>query len=147
MKTLGDCIPRLAKVASKIDTTLSDVILLQQDYVARICSSCGEPCCQRVRYLFDEKDTIFYKVCLNQSVPRKGLVVRGGCPFLSTTGCLLAPRSRPFICHRYLCSRLEKEMIRKEPDLSAILDRKFRVLEDLRGQLWREYLETRLSSD
>ena len=144
MKNLNGCNVKLVKVASKIDNILSEVILLQQDYVLRICSACRESCCQRVQYLFDEKDTIFYKIFLNQDLPRKAFNAIHGCPFLSTTGCRLEPKSRPFTCHRYLCSRLEKEMIRKEPDLSKILAQKFRILEDLRGRLWREFLETRL---
>jgi hypothetical protein len=31
-------------------------------------------------------------------------------------------------------------MTRKEPGLPQILDKKFRAVEALRGQLWREYL-------
>ena len=132
----------LVEVASEIDRILSEVILLQQDYVLSVCPACPKPCCQRVRYLFDERDAIFYKVCLNRTVPRKKDKMNGGCFFLSASGCILEPKARPFTCNRYLCAELEKEMTRKKPKLGQILREKFRRLERLRGQLWREYLET-----
>lgn len=128
------------KVAKEIDRLLSEVILLQRDYVARICSACEEPCCKRVQYLFDERDIIFAKVLGRNGVPRLRHNAKG-CPFLSATGCLLAPKARPFVCHRYLCSKLKEEMARQDARLLPEMSRKIRMLEDLRGRLWGEYLK------
>lgn len=130
----------LDQVARKIEGLLSELILLQRDHVAVVCSACDSPCCERVEHLFDEKDMIYAKVFLGQDVPRRKQKRNGGCAFLSANGCRLAPQVRPFACHRYLCSELESEMTRKEPGLPQILNKKFRAVEALRGQLWREYL-------
>jgi hypothetical protein len=127
------------KVAKEIDQLLSEVILLQRDYVARICSACEEPCCKRVQYLFDERDIIFAKVLGRNGVPRRRHNSKG-CSFLSATGCLLAPKVRPFVCHRYLCSKLREEMARQDARLLFVMSKKIRILEDLRGRLWEEYL-------
>jgi hypothetical protein len=93
-----------------------------------------------VGHLFDEKDMIYAKVFLGKDVPRIKKKDSRGCPFLSVNGCHLAPEVRPFACHRYLCSELEAEMASKEPALPQILNKKFRAVEALRGQLWKEYL-------
>jgi hypothetical protein len=130
----------LVQVAKKIEGLLSELISLQRYHVAAVCSACKSPCCERVEHLFDEKDVIYAKVFLGQDVPRRKRKRNGGCPFLSARGCRLAPQVRPFACHRYLCSELEEEMTRKDPGLPQILNKKFRALEALRGQLWREYL-------
>ncbi len=134
----------LTEVAEKIDDLLSEVISLQHDYVVAICSACQSPCCERVQHLFDEKDVIFAKVLAEQDLPGRRRRGNGGCPFLLPVGCLLRPKVRPFTCHRYICSELGREMTRKEPGLPQRLHQKFRILEDLRGQLWCEYLSTRL---
>jgi hypothetical protein len=131
----------LPKVAGDMDALLSEVILLQQDYVARVCPSCEEPCCMRVQDLFDEKDMIFAKASGRNGVPKKKRKGKKGCPFLSPAGCLLAPKVRPFACHRYLCSRLKEEMGTREPDLVNRLTERFRILEGLRVKLWEKYLE------
>jgi hypothetical protein len=59
----------LPKVAGDMDALLSEVILLQQDYVARVCPSCEKPCCTRVQELFDEKDMIFAKASGRNGAP------------------------------------------------------------------------------
>ena len=130
----------VVQVARKIEGLLSELILLQRDHVAAVCSACDSPCCERVEHLFDEKDMIYAKVFLGQDVPRRKKKSSRGCAFLSANGCRLEPEVRPFACHRYLCSELEAEMTRKEPALPQILTKKFRAVEALRGQLWREYL-------
>lgn len=130
----------LLQVSKKIEALLSELIALQRDHVAAVCSDCDSPCCERVEHLFDERDVIYTRVFLGQDVPRRKQKGNGGCSFLATKGCLLAPEVRPFACHRYLCSELEAEMMRKEPDLPQILNKKFRAVEALRGQLWKEYL-------
>jgi len=134
--------PPLLKVATDMDALLSEVILLQRDYVARVCPSCEKPCCKRVQYLFDEKDMIFAKVSGRDSVPTRKRKGKKGCPFLSATGCLLTPKARPFTCHRYLCDKLKEEMAESDLGLVQRLTEGFRVLEGLRGKLWKEYLNT-----
>jgi hypothetical protein len=128
------------KVAKEIDRLLSEVILLQRDYVARICSACEEPCCKRVQYLFDERDIIFARVLGRNGVRRRRHKGKG-CPFLSPTGCLLAAKARPFVCHRYLCSKLKEEMARQDPELLPVMSEKIRILEGLRCRLWGEYID------
>ncbi len=130
----------LAKVTGEIDRLLSEVILLQQDYVARTCPVCDAPCCSRVWLIFDEKDIIFARVFLKREITRRGLIRKRGCPFLSPTGCRLEPKSRPFACHRYLCPSLKEKMAQQEPGLIKGLNQRFCTLEDLRGRLWKEYL-------
>jgi hypothetical protein len=130
----------VVQVARKIEGLLSELISLQRDHVAVVCSACHRPCCERVEHLFDEKDMIYARVFLGQDVPRRKQRRNGGCAFLSAKGCRLTPEARPFACHRYLCSKLEAGMARKEPGLPEILNKKFRALEALRGQLWKEYL-------
>jgi hypothetical protein len=142
MENLGKSESRLLKTATQMDHLLSEVILVQGDYVAKVCSRCEEPCCNRVQHLFDEKDTIFAKVSGRKSVPRRKHQTSKGCPFLSPMGCLLTPKTRPFTCHRYLCSRLKEEMMKHDPGLVVMLTERFRLLEDLRARLWCEYLET-----
>jgi hypothetical protein len=134
--------PPLLKVTREMDALLSEVISLQEPYVARVCPSCEKPCCKRVQYLFDEKDVIFAKVWGRNGVPTKKRKGKRGCPFLSATGCLLTPKARPFTCHRYLCSTLEEEMAESDSGLVQRLTEGFRVLEGLRGRLWKEYLNT-----
>ena len=132
----------LMKVAKKIDHMLSDIISIQGEYVVKICSTCGDPCCGKVQYLFDEKDRIFAMVCREQSMLQKRFRGIDGCSFLTPKGCRLHPKERPFTCHRYLCSRLKKEICRQKPELLQLLDEKFKDMDELRGQLWRMYLET-----
>jgi hypothetical protein len=131
----------LLKVAREMDALLSEVISLQEPYVAKVCPSCKEPCCKRVGLLFDEKDIIYAKVWGRDGAPKKKRKGKRGCAFLSATGCLLTPKTRPFTCHRYLCSRLEEEMAESDPGLAQRLTREFRVLEEFRGKLWKEYLK------
>jgi len=131
----------LLKVAGEIDELLGEVISLQKDFVARVCPSCEEPCCKRVRRLFDEKDTIFAKASGRNGVPKRSGKGERGCAFLTSTGCLLTPKARPFICHRYLCPALKKEMAEADPELVKGLSERFRVLEELRVRLWKEYLK------
>jgi len=130
----------LDQVARKIEGLLSELILLQRDHVAVVCSACDSPCCKRVEHLFDDKDMIYARVFLGQEVARRKQKRNGGCAFLSAKGCRLEPEVRPFACHRYLCPELEAEMTRKEPRLPQTLNKKLRAVEALRGQLWREYL-------
>ena len=141
MENLGKGESPLLKTAAQVDHLLSEVISLQRDHVAKICSRCDDPCCNRVQHLFDEKDIIFAKVSRQEGVPRRRHQKSRGCPFLTPTGCRLTPKTRPFTCHRYLCSRLKEEMMKHDPELVNRLTERFRLLEDLRARLWKEYLD------
>jgi len=132
----------LMKVAKKIDHVLSDIISIQGEYVAKICSTCGDPCCGKVQHLFDEKDRIFAMVFREQNKFQKKVGGIDGCSFLTPKGCRLQPKERPFICHRYLCASLKNEICKQKPELLEILDKKFKAMDELRGQLWSMYLET-----
>ena len=140
MENLGKSESPLLKTAAQMDHLLSEVISLQRGHVAKVCSRCEDPCCNRVQHLFDEKDTIFAKVSRHEGVPRRRHQEGRGCPFLTPTGCRLTPKTRPFTCHRYLCSRLKEEMMKHDPGLVDVLTGQFRLLEDLRARLWKEYL-------
>ena len=144
---LGQVMSAIARVAEDIDRLLSEVISLQIDVVSGICSVCPEPCCKRVQHLFDEKDMIFARVSRGVRKPQRRLKRGKGCPFLSENGCRLPPGDRPYICHRYICSRLEEGMVRVDPGRLRILGQKFRRLEELRGQLWCAYLEAELEAE
>ncbi|MBW1896301.1 MAG: hypothetical protein JRI47_04525 [Deltaproteobacteria bacterium] len=134
--------PKTLDVAKQIDALLSEVISLQQDYVAQLCPVCEEPCCRRVSYLFDEKDVIFARVLgRNGARGRKRRTTEAGCPYLSPTGCRLTPHIRPFTCHRYLCETLKQEMTKQDAALVSTLEQKFRILEELRVRLWGAYVE------
>ncbi|MFC1824179.1 hypothetical protein ACFL9T_15820 [Thermodesulfobacteriota bacterium] len=137
----------MRRIGKSIECLLSEVILLQKEYAARICSQCKASCCKRVQYLFDDKDILYTKFCLNKEVPRRKNKGKGGCPFLSPSGCSLEHTARPFICHRYVCATLEQEMQRQEPELMRILNGKLSLLEDLRDQLWKAYLTEHPSSE
>jgi hypothetical protein len=117
---------------------LNEVIAPQKNHVEKVCSRCDIPCCTRVSRLFDEKDPIVIGMNGVPSWSHKG---KKGCPHLSTTGCLLEPNTRPFTCHRYLCPELKEEMIREDPGLVSLLERKYRTLEQLRAELLGEFIK------
>jgi hypothetical protein len=132
---------KLDSTPSAIEQLLTEVILLQNDHVAKVCSVCEAPCCSRVHYLFDEKDLVFVRTFLGKELPRRRSRSKKGCLFLSPEGCSLEPKARPFTCHRYLCSKLKDEIACAKPELLDVLKEKFRRLEDLRARLWREYID------
>jgi hypothetical protein len=59
---------------------------------------------------------------------------------LGEQGCVLDPKSRPFICHTYICDDLRMEMKRCDSQLMALLDGKLRGIGEMRNQLRVEYL-------
>lgn len=132
---------QLLSVCAEIDRLLCEVIAAQRDHVEKLCSKCNTPCCSRVSYLFDEKDWVFAGVLGLNGVPRRRRNGKKGCHHLSPTGCLLEPKARPFTCHRYLCPELKQEMIRKDPKLVSVLEKKFRELEELRAGLLRAFVQ------
>jgi hypothetical protein len=136
----------VSELVSSIKGLLLEVVDLQKSYVKRICAECEAPCCSRVSYLFSEKDILFLKLSGRERRWKREILKKKGCWFLSDFGCILDPECRPFICHHYICSDLEKEMKRHDPGLITILESKFRVIDEMRSQLWAEYLDEKMSA-
>ena len=135
----------VSETVSKIEGLLFEVVDLQKKYVERICAGCEAPCCLRVHYLYNEKDIIFLRLSGRERRWRRAIFKKKGCWFLGEQGCILDPECRPFICHRYICSDLETEMKRHDPGLVAVLHGKFKVIDEMRSQLWAEYLEEQMN--
>lgn len=131
----------VSETVRKIEGLLLEAVDLQKDYVKRICTGCEAPCCSRVHYLFNEKDILFLRLSGRERRWRREIFMKKGCWFLGEQGCILDPECRPFICNRYICSDLDTEMKRRDPGLVAVLDEKFKVIGEMRSQLWAEYLE------
>jgi hypothetical protein len=136
---------RILEVLTQIEQLLTEVVDLQKPHVQRVCPACQDRCCKRVHYLYSEKDVLFLRLSGRQLKWRRETLKRKGCWFLGPDGCMLDPKSRPFICHSYVCSELEQEMEKEAPGLLAALREKFRAIEELRAQLWTAYLERRLT--
>lgn len=130
-------------VAEEIDRLLTEVIGLQKNHVEKVCSRCDTPCCTRVGRLLDEKDVALAMALGRNGLPSKRHKGKKGCAHLSPNGCLLEPKIRPFTCHRYLCPELREEMNRQDPGLVSLLERRFRELEALRGELLGEFMQAR----
>ncbi|MFC1813756.1 hypothetical protein ACFL03_13810 [Thermodesulfobacteriota bacterium] len=128
----------------KIESMLSEVIALQKHYVAEICPECSRPCCTKVHYLFCEKDILFFKLSGRKSRWKRETSKVNGCGFLDSTGCVLDPKSRPFECHRYICADLEKKMRNRKSELFTVLKERFKAIDEMRSQMWSEYLDLRL---
>jgi hypothetical protein len=135
----------VSEIVSSMERLLSEVAGLQKNYVERICSECEAPCCSRVSYLFSEKDVLFLKLSGRERRWKREILKKEGCWFLGENGCILDPECRPFICHSYICSDLEKAMGRHDPGLIAFLRTKFKVIDEMRSQLWAEYLEEKMN--
>ena len=135
------------ETVSKIEGLLSEAVDLQRDYVKGICVQCEAPCCTRVHYLFNEKDVLFLKLSGRKRRWRREIFTRKGCWFLSGQGCTLDPQSRPFICHTYICDDLKKEMKRCDSGLIALLEKKFKMIGEMRSQLWAEYLDEKILAE
>jgi len=134
----------VSETVRKIEGLLSEAVDLQKDCVKRICVECESPCCSRVHYLFNEKDILFLKLSGRKSRWRRELFTRKGCWFVGEQGCTLDPGSRPFICHTYICDNLKMDMIRCDPGLPALLEAKFKIIGEMRSQLWAEYLDEKI---
>ena len=122
----------------KIEGVLSEAVDLQKDYVERICARCEAPCCLRVHYLFNAKDILFLRLSGRKLNWRRDPFTKKGCWFLGEQGCILEPESRPFLCHTYICHDLETEMKRCDPGLVAVLEEKFKAIDQIRSQLRTE---------
>ena len=122
----------------KIEGMLSEAVDLQKDYVERICARCETPCCLRVYYLFNAKDILFLRLSGRKLSWRRDPFIKKGCWFLGKHGCILEPESRPFLCHTYICHDLEMEMKRCDPPLLAVLEEKFKAIDQIRSQLQTE---------
>ena len=131
----------VSETVNKIEGLLSEVVELQRGYVERVCSRCKAPCCTRVHYLFSEKAILFLRLSGGKQRWRREAMTKKGCWFLGSSGCNLDSKSRPFICHRYICSALEEEIKRGDPLVMDVLEAKFAEIGHLRSQLWSEYLD------
>ena len=106
---------RILEVLTQIEQLLTEVVDLQKPHVQRVCPACQDPCCKRVHYLYSEKDVLFLRLSGRQLRWRRETLKRKGCWFLGPDGCMLDPKSRPFICHSYVCPELEQEMEKEAP--------------------------------
>ena len=131
----------VSETVNKIEGLLSEVVELQRGYVERVCSRCEAPCCRRVHYLFTEKDILFLRLSGRKRKWRREAMTKKGCWFLGRAGCNLDPQSRPFICHRHICSDLKAEIIKHDSGLMSALEAKFREIGMLQSQMWAEYLD------
>lgn len=131
----------VSETVNKIEGLLSEVVELQRGYVERVCSRCQAPCCRRVHYLFTEKDILFLRLSGRKRKWRREAMTKKGCWFLGPAGCNLDPQSRPFICHRHICSDLKAEIIKHDSGLMSALEAKFREIGMLQSQMWAEYLD------
>ena len=132
----------MLKVVKKIEDMLCEVVELQEAYIKALCPACEAPCCTRVRYLFCEKDILFLRLSGRKSRWKREAFQKTGCWFLGPGGCFLDSNSRPFICHRYICPDLEKAMNKDDPGLLISLGEKFKAIDEMRSQMWAEYLST-----
>ena len=137
------------KTARKLETLIFEVAALQKDCVEKVCAHCKSPCCERVGYLFGEKDILFLKLSGRKKVWRKNGVrkkgvLKKGCGLLGPLGCTLGPGSRPFICHHYICQDLEAEMRSSKSGVLPLLHEKFGAIDMLRSRMWAEYLDDTL---
>ncbi len=131
----------VSETVDKIGTLIRQAAERQRPYVERVCAGCKAPCCERVHYLYTEKDILYLRLSgLKQTWRREGFMKKG-CWFLGPSGCSLDLHSRPFICHSYICSELEGAIRESGPTVMDELRETFRVIGMLRGQMWAEYLD------
>jgi hypothetical protein len=130
------------KIVKAIGTAISEVSGLQGEYVSNVCSRCPNPCCLRVGYLYSDKDILFLRLSGKETVRKLKGSGKKGCRFLGQEGCLLDVLSRPFICHKYICPDLRKAISDKAPELLAVLENRFRHIEELRSLMWSKYLDS-----
>ena len=131
----------VSETVGKIERLLSETVALQKEYVERMCFKCEAPCCSRVHYLYNDKDIIFLKLSGREHRWRRESFTKKGCWFLGEQGCILDLKSRPFICHSYLCDDLKTEMKKCDPGIIVALKTKFKGIDEMRSQLWAEYLD------
>lgn len=132
------------KTAKKLEALIFEVAALQKDCVEIVCARCKSLCCERVQYLFGEKDVLFLKLSGRKQIWRKNGIQKKGCRLLGPSGCTLELGSRPFICHHYICHDLEAEMQSSNSGLLPLLTEKFETIDMLRSRMWAEYLDERL---
>jgi hypothetical protein len=129
-------------IIKRIETVLKEINQLQSYYVSKICTRCLHPCCRRVGYLYSDKDIIFLKFSGRKTVRKTKGGSKKGCRFLSPRGCLLDPLSRPFICHKYICSELQTLISEDNPEILCELEEKFKIIDEMRSWMWSEYLDS-----
>jgi hypothetical protein len=135
----------ITDTVEKIENLISEVSELQRVYVDDLCSGCEDPCCKRVHYLFNEKDILFLKLSRRKQKWRRESLKKNGCWFLGPHGCILESKSRPFICHRYLCQKMESKIRSEEPEILSILNERFKSIDALRSRMWSEYLDDKMN--
>ncbi len=133
-----------AKTAKKLESLIFEVAALQRDCVQMVCVRCKSPCCERVGYLFGEKDILFLKLSGRKQIWRKNGIQKKGCWLLGNSGCILELGSRPFICHHYICHDLETKMRSLNSGILPLLQQKFKAIHMLRSRMWAEYLDDML---
>lgn len=131
----------LSETVERIGSLISRAAELQQPCVKRVCAACEAPCCARVHYLYTEKDVLYLRLSGGRQTWRREGFMKKGCWFLGPAGCSLDCRSRPFICHSYICPDLEAAIDEGNPGRMAQLRELFRVIGMLRGHMWAEYLD------
>ena len=130
------------KIVKSVETAISEVAGLQREYASRVCSQCPDPCCKRVGYLYSDKDILFLRLSGKKSIRKRKNYEKKGCCFLGPHGCLLDALSRPFICHRYICRDLRAAINEKAPEILAVLENRFELIDDLRSLMWSQYLDS-----
>ncbi|MCG6879281.1 MAG: hypothetical protein LJE96_09065 [Deltaproteobacteria bacterium] len=131
----------ISETVERMEQLLSEAAKLQKPYVTRVCSECTSPCCLRVHYLYSDKDIIFLKSSGRPPKWRREAFSKKGCWFLGESGCTIDLLSRPFLCHTYLCEDLKEAMEKDDPGVVVALENKFKKINELRSQLWSEYLD------
>jgi hypothetical protein len=132
---------QVEKTVEELEDLIFEVVGLQKACVDRVCALCTSSCCERVGYLFGEKDILFLKLSGRKQIWRKNGIRKKGCWLLGPSGCTVEPGSRPFICHHYICKDLAAEMENLNSNLLPLLHEKFEAIAMLRSRMWTEYLE------
>lgn len=136
---MGDEAEKLKITAHQIRTEY-DNVNDDLDKACRItCVSCSEVCCMHATVWYDLRD-LLYLYLVEGKLPRRQIDRHsdGSCCRLTSTGCNLERRRRPFICTWYICSS-QRELLLQFPRIPETI----RKIQNLRKQL--EYLYVRNS--
>ena len=116
---------RAVVVAERIGRGIDALMPRLHALCRRTCRFCPDPCCILNTVWFDFRDLLFLHL-LRIPIPpfQAASDSHTPCPYLTGCGCVLPPRSRPFMCLRYLCPA-QRSILRKEGDRSryALLER------------------------
>jgi hypothetical protein len=95
------------KTVKKLESLIFEVAALQKDCVEMVCARCKSPCCERVNYLFGEKDILFLKLSGRKDIWRKNGIQKKGCRLLGISGCTLELGFKAFYMPSLYLPRLE----------------------------------------